>query len=614
MEIVGSIILSISQSILFYGKEIGISMLLFAIICNGIGFYILHKKNKIQNRAGMLLIIPILLLSSTYFIFANKTFYIANIFVILLLDLIMYVILINKKEYLTSYLYGTFKLATDTITGYKEGIDYSKRKVKEHITVNNNISKENIKKIAISLLIVVVVVGIVLILLASADMIFANLFSGIGNLLKNINIGTTFSFIMRIAIIVITYFLFLSLILKLQKEYKREEKELKDSNGKYNFTIKLLLITLNIVYLVFCFIQVQSLFAKIHISESFDYANYARTGFFQLMFVSLINFGIIIVSNRYNEKRENIIKILNLLLVLFTIIIAISSMYRMHMYEMEYGLTYLRIFVYIILVTEIVAFVPVIIYILNEKFDFMKWCFIVGISAYCITNYMNIENIIVSKNINRDNAHPIDYEYISNIISEDSYETLEEKLQKEDIAGKEKLAILNNILRVASNTKDLSWQEFNISKYKMKKRDVDIQKLNIEIEETRKEIKEEEKINEIISKGSKSYIYNEVINEDENYLVEQVDAVMGTAVWKISKLTDNGKNYSITNTIEVTTPSKIKFFENGLGFIEKPTSIYCGKSELLITHDSGKNFETIKFPDGVFTLSNPDRRKVGKLL
>ena len=98
---------------------------------------------------------------------------------------------------------------------------------------------------------------------------------------------------------------------------------------------------------------------------------------------------------------------------------------------------------------------------------------------------MNIENIIVSKNINRDNAHPIDYEYISNIISEDSYETIEEKLQKEDITGKEKLAILNNILRVASNTKDLSWQEFNISKYKMKKRDVDIQKLNIEIEETR---------------------------------------------------------------------------------------------------------------------------------
>ena len=67
-------------------------MLLFEIICNWIGYYILHKKNKIQNKTGMLLIIPILLLSSTYFIFANKTFYIANIFVILALNLIMYVI------------------------------------------------------------------------------------------------------------------------------------------------------------------------------------------------------------------------------------------------------------------------------------------------------------------------------------------------------------------------------------------------------------------------------------------------------------------------------------------------------------------------------------------
>lgn len=614
MEIVGSVILSITQSILFYGKEIGISMLLFEIICNGIVYYILHKKNKIQDKNGMILMIPILLLSSTFFIFANKTFYIANIFIIMILNLIMYVILVNKKDYLKNYLSHTFELIKDTITDYKEGLKHTKDKSKEHIIGNSKYDKENIKKITISLLIVFSIVGIVLILLASADMIFANLFSWIGKLLRNINIGATFSFILRIAIIVIIYFLFLSLILKLQKEYKREEKELKDIKGKYTFTIKLLLIILNIVYLVFCLIQVQSLFAKIKISGSFDYASYARTGFFQLMFVSFINFGVILVSNKYNEHKEKIIKLLNLLLVLFTIIIAISSMYRMYMYEMEYGLTYLRTFVYVILFTEIIAFIPVIVYIFNEKFDFMKWCFIVGISTYCIANYMNIENIIVSKNINRNNTQPIDYEYISNIISEDSYEILEKKLQKEDITGEEKLDILNILLKVASNTKDLTWQEFNISKYKMQKRDIDIQELNIAIEETKKEIKEEDKINKIISKEPKSYIYNEVVSEDETYFVEQVDAVMGTAVWKIGKLTDNGKKYSIMNTIEVTTPSKIKFFKNGLGFIEKPTNIYCEKSELLITHDSGKTFEKIKFPNGVFTLSDSNRRKMAKLL
>lgn len=123
-------------------------MILFEIISNGIVYYILHKKNKIQNKAGMLVIIPILLLSSTYFIFANKTFYIANIFVILTLKLIMYVILTNKKDYLTNYLYRTFQLVTDAISGYKEGIDLSKEKTIEHITKNRNINKDNIKKIA----------------------------------------------------------------------------------------------------------------------------------------------------------------------------------------------------------------------------------------------------------------------------------------------------------------------------------------------------------------------------------------------------------------------------------------------------------------------------------
>ena len=114
---------------------------------------------------------------------------------------------------------------------------------------------------------------------------------------------------------------------------------------------------------------------------------------------------------------------------------------------MEYGLTYLRSFVYIILITEIIAFIPIIKYILNEKFDFIKWCFIIVISAYCIANYINLENIIIKQNITKTNTHPIDYKYISNIASEDSYDILEKRLQ-EDITDAEKLDILNILLKI----------------------------------------------------------------------------------------------------------------------------------------------------------------------
>ena len=608
MEIVVSIVLSVFQSILFYGKNIGISMLLFSLIGNSIMFYILYKKNKIHNKCGIFLMIPILLLSATYLVFSNRTFYISNVFVIIALNLIMYVVLTGKKDYLKNHLYNTFKLLSNIIFGFKEGINFSKEKSKKHVTKNSSINIDNLKKVVLSLLIVSAVVGIVLILLSSADMMFANIFSGMVDLLKNINIMTIPSTILRFAIIIVTYFLFLNLILKLGKELKIDKAELKNNKSKNSFTIKLLLVALNIVYLVFCFIQIRSLFARINLDNLYNYVNYARTGFFQLMFVSLINFVIILISNKYNEK---IIKGLNLLLVIFTTIIAVSSIYRMYMYQMEYGLTYLRTFVYFILVTEIITFIPVVVYIFNEKFDFIKWCFIIGISSYCLANYMNLESLIIRKNIGLKNTRPTDYEYISTIVSEDSYNLLENRLlYDENIKATEKLDILDILQDLVLSQKTFSWQEFNIPKYKLQKRNISLSELDTERAKIEKEIYEEEQL----SIQQQSIVYNETVQENETYLVNQIDSVMGTAVWELKKSTDNGKNYTTVDTIEVSTPSKIKFFKNGLGFIEKPTSIYCGKSELLISHDSGKTFDVINFPDGVFTLSDSNRTRLERLL
>ena len=99
MEIIGSAILAVAQSILFYGKSLGISMLLFEIICNGIILYVLNKNGKIKNKRGFLFIIPIILLGSTYFIFANTTLYILNIFTI------NYFVTSELTKYIITYFY-----------------------------------------------------------------------------------------------------------------------------------------------------------------------------------------------------------------------------------------------------------------------------------------------------------------------------------------------------------------------------------------------------------------------------------------------------------------------------------------------------------------------------
>ncbi len=618
MEIIGSVVIAILQSILFYGNKIGISMLIFEIIFNGILFFIFAKKNRIKNKIGILLILPIIILSSTFLIFTNKIFYIANIFIIIILNILMYIILLNKKTYLKNSLIYIFEFIINTISNIKLPINYTKREIREHINKNEKyeINKENTKKLIKSLIIVFFIVGIVLILLSSADEIFANLFSGIGNIFKNINIKSISSFVLRSILVIIIYILILNAIFKIQKENKKEINYLKNKKALDKFTVKLLLISLNLIYLIFCFIQVKSLFLeRTNMNSSFNYANYARTGFFQLMFVTFINFIIILVTNRNSKKS---VKILNVLLVIFTIIIAISSMYRMYMYSSEYGFTYLRIFVYIILITEIITFIPILIYIFNDKIDFLKWCFIISIIVYCSINYINIENIIVNQNIKKEDSSKIDYEYLYNIATADSYKTFKVKLDNEKTSNNEKVEIINILLNIINQNKNMTWQEFNISKYQAGKDLNNEKKLNEEKKKLQEQIQEQEKnerkINSIISKKKEAYVYTEEINEDEKYYVEQVDSAVGTAWWRIHKITENGKKYNLINEIEVTTPSKIKFFENGLGFLERPTSIYCGKAELLVTHDSGKTFEVINFPDGIFTLSNSNRRRMEKLL
>lgn len=620
MEIIGSIVLSIIQSILFYGKEIGISMLIFQIICNTILIYILYRRKKISNIRGMLLLIPIILLSNTFILFSNKIFYVLNIIVIFILDLIMYATIIHEKNYFKNEIKNTIDLLANTVINYNKGINYTKNKTKEYMKIieDKKINRENIKRFFISLLIITVIVGVIILLLSSADSIFANLFSWIGILVKKINKKSIFSFIIRLLIILLMYIMFLSLILTMRKTKKIKRIQEERVEGKYITTIKLLLIILNIVYLVFCFIQIQSLFAKINISVKFNYAEYARTGFFQLMVVSLINFAIILISNKNNSKKSKIIKILNLLLVIFTIIIAISSMYRMYMYESEYGLTYLRIFVYIILITEIIEFIPVVIYIYNEKFDFLKWCFTIGIVSYCIINYIGIERIIINKNINMNNKKEIDYIYINSIITEDNYDILEKKMDNSELDKKEKLSILNSLQKLAINEKEYSWQEFNISKYKMKERNIDTNKISNEIEKIQDELIKQEQIErtkKVLSEEKGSYVYSESINENEAYFVKEVNTAMGTAEWKIERIEyDTNNNLEEMSKIVLPTSSKIKFFADGLGFIERPDGIYKSESDLLVTHDYGKTFNVIQFPEGKFTLSDSERKKMERLL
>ena len=103
-------------------------------------------------------------------------------------------------------------------------------------------------------------------------------------------------------------------------------------------------------------------------NTSINLAQNARQGFFELMFITVINFAIILFTsaNQKKEETKNVYtKWMNVLMCIFTIVIAISAFMRMHLYESEFGYTFLRLMVYVILVTELISILPTIYYVVK---------------------------------------------------------------------------------------------------------------------------------------------------------------------------------------------------------------------------------------------------------
>ena len=109
------LLISILYTILFYGKVKGLSMLLFTLIFLVFTKYYLKKQDLIKNRKAFLYMIPIVLLSLTYLLFDNHTFYFLNYYAIILLYNYMVISVTNKKELFINILRNSIKLVFDSI-------------------------------------------------------------------------------------------------------------------------------------------------------------------------------------------------------------------------------------------------------------------------------------------------------------------------------------------------------------------------------------------------------------------------------------------------------------------------------------------------------------------
>lgn len=484
--IIGSLILSIFHSILFYGQDLGISVFLFTLASVILSITFLKRNDKIKNKKAICLSIPILLLSSTYFIFNNTFFNAINTIIIPIL--FAYMIIWACID--------TFKLreligkSVNLIIGSLEFIPNAFKLIKDAFKVKN---KEDGKKAGKFKLIIIGIVCslpllfIILGLLMTADGVFATIFE---NVFEKIMFIFTSEFIVnlifRIILIVMLLVYLVCVIYNILFKDSVFNKEYKSNRVSKihidNTIINTILTILNIVYFIFTAVQLIYLYSYIFtdttLSESLNLAKYARQGFFELMFITAINFVIIILSNENNKKQENAkntyTKWMNVLMCVFTLVIAISAFMRMHLYESEFGYTFLRLMAYIILVTEIISILPTIYYIIKGKISLLKSYLVIGITMYVIFNFINIDYIIAKNNISRvqessDYTREIDIDYLVDNLGTDAVSEIVE-LYKMIENKTDKRKINNYLYDIYEDVKkDRSLQEWNLSKDRAEK-------------------------------------------------------------------------------------------------------------------------------------------------
>ena len=451
------LLLAILQSILFYNHELGLNVILFLIPLLVFLVYVLSNKKKIKNVKGLLFLIPITLLGLTYFLYTNEDFNDINTFVIPLLIIFMYIYTIKPTYSFSDLLPETLSFVFEPISCISKFYRVVKSKI------NSSKKEKKKEKKLTSVLVILPIVVVVILLLGSADPTFKKVFSIVYDFIKEV---LSENIIGRLIVIFIFFTYLGATINYLLYGYDSNRKDKKVVNNIKEYTMKLLLTVLNVIYIVFAIIQIKSLIFN-DISGNMTYAEYARNGFFQLMVISLINLIILFLSKRVNgNKYEKYNNVMGVVLVVLTAIIISSSFIRMYMYECAYGFTTSRILVYAALVTESIVLIPTTIYIFNPKLNIFKYYLITIVSVYTFVCILPIDYIIANKNINmyyEDNDIDFDLEYLENgnydniNLLIDLYNNTNDNYMKHD---------LEDYFEEISDSATINGiEEFNISKY-----------------------------------------------------------------------------------------------------------------------------------------------------
>jgi hypothetical protein len=189
--------------------------------------------------------------------------------------------------------------------------------------------------------------------------------------------------------------------------------------------VAIALAALDALFAIFVAVQARYFFggrSLVEAREHLSYATYARHGFFELVAVSALVLVVIVGANAL--VRSRIVRALSAVLVGLELVVAVSALQRLRLYEHEYGLTELRVWTTGVVLWLMCVFVWLCCTTLRGRGRFAVGAVVLGFAATAALNVVNPDALIARTNLSRPH---VDTAYLARL-SDDAVPTLVSQL------------------------------------------------------------------------------------------------------------------------------------------------------------------------------------------
>ena len=251
---------------------------------------------------------------------------------------------------------------------------------------------------ALAVLIAAPVVAVVLWLLMSADAVFGSLFARFD--LSDLPAG---AFLRPLRVLILALFL-CSALYYIREEPPAIAPERPDKPRSAALFLPVTVL-LDIVYIIFCYVQIKYLFGGgSEASMAGGWAEYARSGFFQLVVITFINLGLFLLGadeKRFAGAAGKVLRSAFGLLLALTAVILVSAFWRMRLYIQAFGMSVLRLLTLWAMAVVLFGLLAAAWKLVRPKFGFFRTAGGFALALWCVLNLAGPARMIADYNVDK---------------------------------------------------------------------------------------------------------------------------------------------------------------------------------------------------------------------